>query len=72
MLTYKSTTNFFTTTAYLHFYSMPQCSHRKRCTSYSNSVRLSLHFCLSRVGIVTYPLQKAVSFDTFCLVARQW
>ena len=33
------------------FYSAPQCSHCKRCTSYSISVRLSV--CLSRVGIVS-------------------
>jgi len=25
-----------------HFYSMPQCSHCKHCTSYGNSVRLSV------------------------------
>ena len=29
----------------------PQCSHCKRCTSYSNSVRLSV--CLSHAGIVS-------------------
>jgi len=29
----------FTTTS---FYSAPQCSHCKRCTSYGNSVRLSV------------------------------
>jgi len=33
----------------LHFYSTRQCSHCKHCTSYSNSVRLSvcLFICLS-------------------------
>ena len=28
---------------YAHFYSAPQCSHCKRCTSYGNSVCLSVH-----------------------------
>jgi len=32
-------------------YSTPQCSHCKRCTSYSNSVRLSI--CLPHAGIVS-------------------
>ena len=34
------------------FYSALQCSHRKRCTSYSNSIRLSL--CVSVRLSVTY------------------
>jgi len=39
----------------LHFYSAPQCSHCKRCTSYSNSVCLSmcLSVRLSHAGIVS-------------------
>ena len=93
------------------FYSAPQCEHCKRCTSYSNSIclsvcpshagivskrwhvaRCSLHcwiakcvqFCTNRKIFprddpfplkfwlqVTYPLLKAASFDTFCLVAPQ-
>jgi len=38
-----------------HFYSAPQCSHCKRCTSYSNSVRLSVRpsVCLSHASIVS-------------------
>jgi len=43
------------------FYSAPQCSHCKRCTSYGNSVRLSvcLSVCLSNVGIVSKRLHVA-------------
>jgi len=43
----------------LNFYSAPQCSHCKRCTSYGNSDRLSvrlslrLSVCLSHAGIVS-------------------
>ena len=33
------------------FYSAPQCWHCKRCTSYSNSIRLSVR--LSHAGIVS-------------------
>jgi len=33
------------------FYSAPQCSHCKRCTSYGISVRLSIR--LSHAGIVS-------------------
>jgi len=40
-----------------HFYSSPQCSDGKRCTSYGNSVRLSVcpsvSVCLSHAGIVS-------------------
>ena len=38
-----------------HFYGAPQCSHCKRCTSYSNSVRPSvcLSVRLSHAGIVS-------------------
>ena len=97
------------------FYSAPQCSHCKRCTSYSNFVRLSirlsvrpshastvskrlhvargsLHCQIAKCvqfsietkkysrGMIPSPktlaqsdssLQEVVSFDTFCLVARQ-
>jgi len=96
------------------FYIAPQCLHCKRCTSYSNSVCLSVcpSVRLSHADIVpkrrhvawcslhcriakwssfvdtknilqglplplkswlqvTYPLLKAASFDTFCLVAPQ-
>jgi len=34
-----------------HFYSAPQCSHCKRCTSYGNSIRPSV--CLSHACIVS-------------------
>jgi len=104
-----------------HFYSAPQCSQCKHCTSYSNSVRLSicpsvrpsvcpsvtrrlcvkatvrstvqfalsdskmrLVFCKPKnipeddpfsikswLKLTDPSLQKALSFDTFCLVARQ-
>jgi len=36
----------------LFFYSAPQCSHCKRCTSYSNSV------CPSHAGTVSAPSLK--------------
>jgi len=39
------------------FYSVPQCLHCKRCTSYVNSVRLSV--CLSHAGIVSKRLHVA-------------
>jgi len=39
------------------FYSAPQCSHCKRCTSYGNSVRPSV--CLSHAGIVSKQLHVA-------------
>ena len=39
------------------FYSTPQCSHCKRCTIYSNSVRLSVR--LSHAGIVSKRLRVA-------------
>ena len=53
------------------FYSTPQCSHCKCCTSYGNSICLSDPFPLKCWLQVTYPLLKAASFDTFCLVAPQ-
>ena len=31
-----------------NFYSAPQCSHCKRCTSYGNSVRLSVRLSVTR------------------------
>jgi len=40
-----------------HFYSAPQCSHCKRCTSYGNSVRLS-----------AVTVQFALSDSKMCLV----
>jgi len=40
-----------------NFYSAPQCSHCKRCTSYGNSVRLSVW--LSLAGIVSKRLHVA-------------
>jgi len=45
----------FTGGRIFHFYCAPQCSHCKRCTSYGNSVRLSvrLSLCLSHAGIVS-------------------
>ena len=43
------------------FYSSPQCSDGKRCTSYGKSVRLSvcLSVCLSHAGIVSKRLHLA-------------
>ena len=47
--------------SYIGFYSAPQCWHCKRCTSYSNSVRLSIPVCvcLSHAGIVSKCLHVA-------------
>ena len=44
-----------------HFYSAPQCSHCRRCASYSNSVRPSVcpSVCLSHAGIVSKRLHVA-------------
>ena len=36
------------TSCLAHFYSAPQCSHCKRCTSYGNSVRLSVRLSVTR------------------------
>ena len=44
------------------FYSAPQCSHCKRCASYSNSVRMSVR--LSHTGIVSKRLHVARCFVT--------
>jgi len=55
-----------------HFYSMPQCSHCKRCTSYSNSVCLSvcpfvtLRYCVKTTAPNT--VQFALSDSKMCLV----
>ena len=54
------------------FYSAPQCSHFKRCTSYGNSARLSV--CLSvtrRCCVKTMAhstVQFALSDSKMCLV----
>ena len=61
---------------WLHFYSMPQCSHCKRCTSYSNSispfVRLSVHPSLTRRYCVKTTARSMVQFalsdSKMCLV----
>jgi len=56
------------------FYSAPQCSHCKRCTSYDNSVRPSvcLSVCLSHAGIVKTTARSTVQFalldSKMCLV----
>ena len=57
----------------MYFYSAPQCSHCKRCTSYSNSIRLSvrLSVCLSHAGIKTTArstVQFALLDSKMCLV----
>jgi len=98
--------------AIFRFLQRAQCSHCKRCISYSNSVCLSVRlsvtrrYCVKTAACskvqfapldskmylvlqkpknipqgrplplkcwlkVTYPLLKAASFDTFCLVAPQ-
>jgi len=41
------------------FYSVPQCSHCKRCISYSNSVRPSVRLSVCYAGIVSKPLHVA-------------
>jgi len=53
------------------FYSEPQCSHCKRCTSYSNSVRLSvcLSVCPSHTGIVSKRRQVA-RCSLHCWIAK--
>jgi len=61
----KATCMFVCTAVRIHttdFYSAPQCSHCKHCTSYSNSV------CLSHAGIVSKQLQFALSDSKMCLV----
>ena len=52
------------------FYSAPQCSHCKRCTSYGNSVGPSvrLSVCLSHAGIVSKRLHVACSLH--CQIAN--
>jgi len=49
------------------FYSAPQCSHCKRCTSYGNSVRLSIR--LSHAGIVSKRLHVA-RCSLHCQIAK--
>ena len=59
-----------------HFNSAPQCSHCKRCTSYSNSVRLSVHpsvrlsatrwYCVKTTACST--VQFILSDSKMCLV----
>jgi len=46
---------------HVSFYSAPQRWHCKRCTSYGNSVRLSVRpsVCLSHAGIVSKQLHEA-------------
>jgi len=56
------------------FYSAPQCSHCKRCTSYSNSVCLSV--CLSarpsvtRSYCVKTTARSMVQFAVYCRIAK--
>ena len=55
-----------------HFYSAPQCSHSKRCTSYGNSVHLSVRpfvtqrYCVKTTARST--VQFALSDSKMCLV----
>ena len=49
------------------FYSAPQCSHCKRCTSYGHSVRLSVR--LSHAGIVSKRLHVA-RCSLYCQIAK--
>jgi len=51
-----------------NFYSAPQCSHCKRCTSYGNSVRLSVtcRYCVKTTARST--VQFARSGSKMCLV----
>ena len=55
-------------TLYIHFYSAPQCSHCKRCISYSKSVRLSVtrQYCVKTTARTT--VQFALSDSKMCLV----
>ena len=50
------------------FYSAPQCSHCKRCTSYGNSVRPSVtrRYCVKTTACST--VQFALSDSKMCLV----
>jgi len=60
----------------VHFYSAPQCSHCKRCTSYGNYVRLSVRpsvclsvtrqYCVKTTARST--VQFALSDSKMCLV----
>jgi len=50
-----------------HFYSAPHCSHCKRCTSYSNSICLSVR--LSHAGIVSKRRQVA-RCSLHCQIAK--
>ena len=59
--------------SFTHFYSAPQSSHCKHCTSYSNSVRLSvcLSVCLSHAGIVSKRLHVARrNLQLHCQIAK--
>jgi len=57
------------------FYSAPQCSHCKRCTSYSNSVRLPIclsvtrRYCVKTIARST--VQFALSDSKMCLVFQK-
>ena len=54
------------------FYSAPQCSHCKRCTSYGNSVRLSVRLSVTRRYCVKTTARSTVQFalldSKICLV----
>ena len=54
-----------------HFYSAPQCSHCKRCTSYGNSVRPSAtrRYCVKTTARST--VQFALSDSKMCLVLQK-
>ena len=59
------------TTCY-NFYSAPQCSHCERCTSYGNSVRLSVCLSVTRRYCVKTTARSTVQFalsdSKMCLV----
>ena len=49
------------------FYSAPPCRHCKRCTSYGNSVRLSV--CASHAGIVS-KRRHVARYSLHCRIAK--
>jgi len=61
-----------TTPIWAYFYSAPQCSHCKRCTSYGNSVRLSVRLSVIRRCCVKTTARSTVQFalsnSKMCLV----
>jgi len=57
------------------FYSVPQCSHCKRCTSYGNSICLSVRLSITRRYCVKTTacstVQFALSDSKMCLVLQK-